>query len=114
MQSGADITLKNRRNETALDIAKYSKKQKMLNIVNTCESQKSSSRETKANAKPEQLRNKRSSFVGLQSDDEDSSTHVERVKTAVSDVIKTTTDTARRVDDVTSGISRLETKYTDI
>ena len=52
--------------------------------------------------------------MGLQSDDEDSSTQVERVKAAVSDVRKTPTDTERRVDDVTNRMSRLETKYIDI
>ena len=50
----------------------------------------------------------------LHSDDEDSSTQVERVKAAVSDVRKTSTDTERRVDDVRNRMSRLETKYNDI
>ena len=49
----------------------------------------------------------------LQSDDEDSSTQVERVKAAVSDVRKTPSDTERRVDDITNRMSRLETKYDD-
>ena len=48
-------------------------------------------------------------LVGLQSDDEDGSTQVERVKAAVSDVRPT--DTERRVDDVTNRTSRLEGKH---
>ena len=47
----------------------------------------------------------------LQSDEAQSSTQVERVKAAVSDVRKTATDTERRVDNVTSRMWRLETKH---
>ena len=52
-------------------------------------------------------------LVSLHSDDEDSSTKVERVKAAVSDIRKTQAFTERQVHDVTNIMSRLEVKHDD-
>ena len=102
MQLGADTTCRNDHKKTALDVADKSTKQQMQRIVNTVQPQKSSSRRTDANITPENTKNKRSLLVRSQSDDEDSSTQVEPVKAAVSDVSKTSTSTEQRVNDVTN------------
>ena len=115
MQSGAKSTMRNKYYKTALDDAEtftnWSTKQKMLRIVKTFRSQKSSNRKTDAKHNSGHGISKPSLLVGLQSNDEDSSTQVERVKVAVSDVRKTPTDTERRVDDLTTRMSHLETKH---
>ena len=104
MQSGADTTLKNRFNQTALDVADDLNKQQLQPILENFLSKPSSRRKTDAKFEPKHSKKQ------LQSDANDDYSKVERVKSVVSDVKKTPTATKRRVDDVTSRMWRLETK----